>query len=235
MARSSDTPRAAEAPACPWEAVLWDFDGTLADTARDVWDSLDYAARCLGARLSDDLERSGENLSLPMGELFSRLVPPVDRERLADFDADVALHYRALSAHEHTELFPGVRELVSDLRGRGVPCRIVTNKPRAALERLLALKGWEGLFDGWVCPDSDGSGTLTKAQMIGLALGEEGVAAERAVMVGDSAGDVEGAREAGAASAAVTYGDGNVERLLGARPDHVARDAGELREILLRG
>lgn len=221
--------------ACPWAVVLWDFDGTLSDTARDVWVSLDYAAERCGRRLSDELERSGESLALSMQELFSWLVPPADPKLFGAFDADVTRHYRTLSPHEHTELFPGIRELVFDLRAAGASCRIVTNKPQGALERILVLKGWAELFDGWECSDSAGEGALSKAQMMCHALASERVAPECCVMVGDSAGDVFGAHEAGMVSIGVTYGDGNVDELLAAGPDFVACDTRELREILLEG
>lgn len=222
-------------PVPSWPVVLWDFDGTLADTARDVWASLEYAAQQLSARLPEEVDRTGESLALPMREIFSRLTPPVAAGRFEDFDATVAHHYRVLSDHARTDFYPGIRELVVDLRAGGAVCRIVTNKPRLALERILSLKGWGELFDGWVSPDSGGGEALTKAQMIELVLEAGGVAPGGCVMVGDSAGDIEGARAAGIASVGVTYGDGSVESLLAAAPDFVANNAGELRDILLRG
>lgn len=218
-----------------WPVVLWDFDGTLADTARDVWASLEYAARQLGACLPEGVDRTGESLALPMREIFSQLTPPVAAGLFEDFDATVAHHYRVLSDHACTDFYPGIHELVVGLRAGGAACYIVTNKPRLALERILSLKGWGKLFDGWVSPDSSGGEALTKAQMIKLVLETEGVAPGACVMVGDSAGDIEGARAAGIASVGVTYGDGSVESLLAAAPDLVANDAGELRDILLRG
>lgn len=235
MAVARETSCGASAPGLSWPVVLWDFDGTLADTAQDVWASLEYAARRLGASLPEDVDRTGESLALPMRELFSLLTPAVDPARLEDFDAAVTRHYRMLSSHVHTGFYPGIRELLVDLRAGGAACHIVTNKPRPALERILSLKGWGELFDGWVSSDSGGGEALTKAQMIKLILGSEGTAPGACVMVGDSAGDIEGARAAGVASVGVTYGDGAVENLLAAAPDFVADDAGELRDILLRG
>ena len=76
-------------------------------------------------------------------------------------------------------------------------------------------------------------GDLTKAQMIRRALDGNGVDARHSVMVGDSWGDVAGAHETGVVSIAVTYGDGNVERLLSEGPEHVADDVQQLGTILL--
>lgn len=224
----------ARVSSCPWDVVLWDFDGTLADTGPDVWVSLNYAAARFGSRFAEGFMADGNNLALSMDELAASAEPPIPHACVGDFDRDVTVHYRTMSPHALTELYPGIEGLLGDLRRAGARNVIVTNKPQVALERLLDLKGWRGLFDGWVSPDSAGGGGLTKAQMMRLATGE-GFDSGACVMVGDSWGDVAGAREFGAASVAVTYGDGSVDRLLAQRPDFVAEDPGALRDILLRG
>ncbi len=215
------------------ELVLWDFDGTLAYTSGDVWGSLCYAAERICCRFVDGFEDDDVNLSLPMERIYASLVPRPDPSGLESFDQDVTRHYRTISTHPRTLLFPGMRELLGTLRSRGVRSLIVTNKPQGALERLLDLKGWSQLFDGWVCADMGEGGDLTKAQMIRRALDGSGVDARRSVMVGDSWGDVAGAHETGVVSIAVTYGDGNVERLLSEGPEHVADDVQQLGTILL--
>ena len=216
------------------DLVVWDFDGTLADTQGDVWGSLRYAAGRMGRRFSAGFEDDDEHLALPMGQIMAALEPPVDPADLGVFERDVRVHYRSISAHPHTRLFPGIEALLRALRARGAQCRIATNKPVAALERLLALKGWGDLFDGWVTSDmGEGGRDLDKAQMVRMTLARAGVEAGRAVMVGDSWGDVRGAREAGVASVGVTYGDGDTARLLAEGPDCVADDVNQLTVLLI--
>ncbi|MFR3274560.1 MAG: HAD family hydrolase [Collinsella phocaeensis] len=214
--------------------VLWDFDGTLASTSGDVWGSLAYAAAKRDRRFPFGFEDDDENLALPMSEIFASLLPAPDPADLAGFERDVRVHYRSISAHPRTELYPGIKSLLVELRACGVANRIVTNKPQGALERLLSIKGWAPLFDGWVCADSGPDGTeLTKEQMIRIAIERQGADPARCAMVGDSWGDVAGARAAGIASIGVTYGDGSVERLLAENPDRVAEESTGLRELLL--
>lgn len=217
----------------PLDLVLWDFDGTLASTSGDVWGSLEYAAAKRGRRFPAGFEDDDANLALPMGELFASLVPAPDPAGLPGFERDVRVHYRSISTHPRTELYPGIRAALEGLRARGVANRIVTNKPRGALERLLSMKGWAPLFDGWVCSDSGDGAELTKEQMIRMAMGRQGADPAACVMVGDSWGDIEGARLAGIAGIGVTYGDGDVERLLAQRPDRVVGSSAELKELLL--
>lgn len=215
--------------------VLWDFDGTLASTSQDVWGSLRFAAEKRALRFPQGFEDDDNNLALTVAELYGLLVPEPDPAGLPGFEQDVRVHYRSISTHPRTELYPGIQDLLGELRRRGTASRIVTNKPQGALERILRFKGWADLFDGWVCSDSEEDVELTKAQMASRAMAAQGAAPEDCVMVGDSWGDVAGARAVGVASVAVTYGDGSTERLLAEEPDYVAHDAAGLRKILLGG
>ena len=87
--------------------VLWDFDGTLASTSGDVWGSLAYAAAKRDRRFPFGFEDDDENLALPMSEIFASLLPAPDPADLAGFERDVRVHYRSISAHPRTELYPG--------------------------------------------------------------------------------------------------------------------------------
>lgn len=213
--------------------VLWDFDGTLANTCDDVWGSLRYAADRIGRSFSPGFEDDSGHLALPISEIVSALEPPVPLCEIASFERDVRVHYRSISTHPHTRLYTGVAELLGLLARRGVKSFIVTNKPREALERLLSLKGWTTLFDGWVASDMGKDGDYSKDQMIRIALAQSGVNGNRAVMVGDSWGDVRGAHSAGVACIGVTYGDGDKSLLLAERPDFIAGDVAQVAAILV--
>lgn len=55
-----------------YRCLLWDFDGTLADTGSDVWNSLTYAARRAGGAIDDLYMRDDANLADPMDEIAAR-------------------------------------------------------------------------------------------------------------------------------------------------------------------
>lgn len=231
----STTGNARWAPSQHLEAVFWDFDGTIADTCKDVWASLQYAAGGMGSSFSEDFMSEDCNLSLPMCEILAHAVPPLGPDLLGAFDECVSVHYRTLSNHELTEFYPGVEDVLQGLGECGIPRWIVTNKPQVALARLLRKKGWSHYFDGCVSPDSLGPEEASKTQMLRAALERVGADPARCCMIGDSWGDVFAAREAGVLSVAVTYGDGDVEKLLVQKPDVVVTDSVELQGLLLRG
>ena len=58
-----------------YDAVIFDFDGTVAYTAADVWDSLRWAARRLGGELDGEFSKNDANLGLPMERIFAAAQP----------------------------------------------------------------------------------------------------------------------------------------------------------------
>lgn len=215
--------------------MLWDFDGTVANTAVDVWISLEKTAQMFGRRFPDRLLRDSSNLSLPMTDICATLIPPVDEGGVAAFEREVARQYREVSKHENTALYPGVAEAITNLRRAGGKSFIVTNKPRPALERILAIKGWGQLFDGWWCVNTQVAELKAKPNLIVQAIRASKGKPSESVMVGDSAGDIAAAHEVGVSSIGVTYGDGDVSELISEGPDYLVSDGRELPGILFEG
>ena len=61
-----------------YDIVLWDFDGTLANTGQDVWGSLEYAARVLGGEIRKQFRADDSNLGKSMEEIFLAIEPALD-------------------------------------------------------------------------------------------------------------------------------------------------------------
>lgn len=212
--------------------VLWDFDGTLADSRRDVWRSLVYAAGREGGCFSDAFMGDQGNLSTSMENIFRHVNPYPGSDRLEDFIKTVNTHYRTMNKFSATSLYPGMKGLLGELRSRGISSVIVTLKPKIALERLLEDKGWEQMFTGWVTPDSVSDEERSKADMVAGVLEGGHLTPQACLMIGDSQGDIQAARVNGIRSVAVTYGDGDVESLRRANPTYIAHSVSDLESIL---
>lgn len=226
--------RAGRLPGVPrWGVVLWDFDGTIANTALDVWISLEKSVQLFGRRLPDQLLEDSSNLSLPMPEICATFIPPIDGAEITAFEREVARQYREVSKHENTVLYPGIAEALTGLRRAGGKSFIVTNKPQPALERVLEIKGWGQLFDGWWCVNPQGPNLKSKSDLIARAIKASRGRPSEFVMVGDSAGDIVAAHEVGVSSIGVTYGDGDTSDMISVCPDYLVSDGRELLSILL--
>jgi phosphoglycolate phosphatase len=214
-----------------YEAVIFDFDGTLADTAPDVWLSLRYAAREAGGRIPEPFASVSANLSLPLERIFAAVEPFPGPERLEGFAKDVERHYRALSGHELTGLYPGVPELLDRIKAEGVPAFIVTMKPQEALSRILKLKSWGGWFEACLSPDSFPGARRDKASLLSFLM-KTRLPGRRAVYVGDSWTDAAAARDCGIDFIGAAYGDGDPERLAAERPLRLVFDPRDLGDCL---
>ena len=117
-----------------YRLVLWDFDGTLADTSKDVWVSLRYAAARCNSTFAVSFEADDANLALAVSEIFLHLDPQPPFFLCERFERDVGDHYRCLNDFEHTNLYPGVEELIDSLRQLGVKQVVITNKPTTRSE-----------------------------------------------------------------------------------------------------
>ncbi len=110
---------------------------------------------------------------------------------------------------------------------------ICTNKPRAVTEAVLAALGIRTRFRAIVAGGDLPEKKPAPGPLLHLAKALR-VGTERLVMVGDSAQDVECARNAGVRAVAVDSGFGSHERLLAARPDVTLRSLAELPDVIRR-
>lgn len=218
-----------------YKMILWDFDGTLAYTGKDVWDSLQYAAKKCGGELPEAFIKEDSNLGKTVEEVFRQIIPAPEKEQYETFDAMVRVHYRMFNEFKYTHLYPGIHELLLQTREAGVSHYIVTMKPREALERILMKKGWGNFFDGWVSPDSFPGTERTKSEMIGYVMKSSHLEESQYIYIGDTWSDVQAAHENKIRCIGVTYGDGDAGRLCAYKPEYCADNVSEIQKILSKG
>jgi HAD superfamily hydrolase (TIGR01509 family) len=191
-------------------AVLWDVDGTLAETERDGHRiAFNQAFEACGLSWRWGVQRYGELLRITGGrerllhDMASRADAPVltdERQALA-----ARLHqrknafYAELVGQGGIALRPGVLELMHECRARGVRMGIATTTSRANVAALLAQQlGRDGLdwFDAVVCGE-DVHRKKPDPEVYTSALRALGIGALEAIAIEDSPGGVEAAKQAG--------------------------------------
>jgi phosphoglycolate phosphatase len=192
----------------PYDAVLFDLDGTLIDSAPGIIDSLEETFRHFGWAIP------------PRSELMHYIGPPlIDsfRNRLGLDEAD-AWETLRVYRQEHrrdgafdSEVFPGIVEILEQLQLAGVPLAVATSKPESQAVRVLEhLKLAE--FFTVICGATEDESRSTKSDIVAQALiglRNAGHPTSHAVMIGDRVYDVEGAAAQGLPAVIVEWGYGS--------------------------
>jgi phosphoglycolate phosphatase len=191
------------------QAVLFDLDGTLADTAPDLGHALNLQRERHGLPpLPQEIIRPyASHGTVGLFDIGFGLTPqderfaPMREEYLALYTANLCLH---------TTLFPGMAELLAALEARNIAWGVVTNKPARFTNPLLELLGLSkraaSIISGDTCthPKPHPEPLLRAAREIG-------VAPQSCLYVGDAERDIEAARAAGMAALIADYGYLGVE------------------------
>jgi len=216
------------------ELVLFDLDGTLADTAPDLARSVDLMCEKL------DIPHRGENkVRQWIGNGMEILV----RRALADDPdeaVDASLHDRAMAlfnaiyaanACELTRCYPGVAETLSWLQKQDCKLACVTNKKEQFTRMVLESLGLRPYFDIVVCGD-----TLPEKKPHPMPLlhaaSRLDTAKDNCLMVGDSENDIRAARAAGFRILCVSYGYNAGKDIREANPDAVLDHFADLPQYL---
>ncbi|OWU83695.1 haloacid dehalogenase [Oceanicola sp. 22II-s10i] len=187
--------------------VIFDLDGTLADTSGDLLAAANACFRDMG--VGDQLGPDDAAVALNGGRAMLRL--GMERIGRAGDEAEVDRQYPLLLEHyareidTHTVIFPGAMEAVAALVAGGYRVGICTNKPEKLAELLLTRLGVRAAFASLI-----GADTLAvrkpDPEPLREAVRRAGGDPLRACLIGDSRTDRETARAAGVASVLVGFG-----------------------------
>ncbi|KTR42732.1 HAD family hydrolase [Curtobacterium oceanosedimentum] len=207
-------------PDAPSTAVLFDIDGTLVDSNYAHVDAWWRAFRAAGE--SVDAWRIHRAIGMDSGRLLEELLPDA-----SDEVRDEAKQFHTAFYSEHMpqlRLLPGARELLEAVSDAGHAVVLATSAPESELSVLRELLD----ASAWVTAETS-SEDVEEAKpapgIIQVALDKVGVAADRAVMVGDAMWDVESSGEAGLPCVGVMTGGIGGDELRGAGAAAVYDDA----------
>ena len=189
------------------QTVIFDLDGTLADTSGDLIAAANHCFRAMGAGNVLDAQADA-GTALRGGRAMLRLGLGRIRENVDEGEVD-RWYQPLLKAYgeaidNHTVFYPGAMEAVWRLRSAGVAVGICTNKPEGLARQLLTSLGVIGDFDSLV-----GADTLPVRKPdptpLAHAVAAAGGGLSASVLIGDSVTDRDTARAAGVPCVLVTF------------------------------
>lgn len=209
-----------------YRAVLFDFDGTLADSYPAITASVNHVRARHGLPpLSEPEVR--RHVGRGAGYLLQHTVPGGSLE--ADSAAYRAHHPSVLRSG--TRLLPGAAEALNALHERGLLLGICSNKPVGFTRELVAYLGIASYLNVVVGPE-DVPRAKPAPDMLCAALSRLQVAAEEALYIGDMTVDIQTARGAGVSVWVVPTGSDEIDTLRQAHPDRLLQGLGDLPALL---
>ena len=206
------------------KGILFDFDGTLANTIDLILAAFHHTCReVLGRDLPDERIIKTFGLILP-----DAMLELSGRQELVDPMRDVYREYNNAHHDSMIKVIPGALETVRELRERGVRMAVVTSKKNAMAHRGLRCCGLEDYMDA-VVAYGDTVHTKPHPEPMQAACRMMGVRPEECISVGDSPFDLISGRSAGAMTAAVRYTTFSWQEMLDkGKPDYILEKINDL-------
>jgi phosphoglycolate phosphatase len=184
----------------PYRLLVFDWDGTIIDSASTIAECIRDASRELGLEVPDP-ERASHVIGLGLHDAMRIAVPALPAERYPEFVASYRKHFQVRK--DAMQLFGGMRELLEGLSRKHV-LAIATGKSRRGLDHDLEFHRLKPLFAASRCADE--TNPKPHPAMLTELMKELAVEKDSSLMIGDTSHDLEMARAAGVDAVAVTYG-----------------------------
>lgn len=184
-----------------FDLLVFDWDGTLSDSAGHIVNALQASFRDLELPVPDEAS-ARYVIGLGLHDALSYLDPALPADRYHQVSERYRHHF--LAGDADIKLFPRVNEGIAELEARGYLLGVATGKSRRGLDLVLQSTQLGRHFHASRCADEG----LPKPHpdMLETLIDALGAKPERTLMIGDTTHDLQMARNAGVAAVAVSYG-----------------------------
>ena len=211
--------------------LIFDVDGTLWDSEKDVFLSFNHTLKNL-----DGFEITKEEFQklagMPLGKMFEEVLPENKKRLSAEYEKAYKKYY---IDEEHfadaTVLFPGVKELMDKFKNEGYYMAVASSKPKRILDKMIKVFNLEG-FNYVLGTEESDFRHKPDPQIVNYIMDKLNVTKDESVIIGDSKSDILTGKNAGIDTIAVTYGYDKKENLVNAQPTVIIDKFGELENII---
>jgi len=212
-----------------YKYILFDFDGTIADTSIGVVNAAIYSLNKFGIKVDDPMVSLRKFIGPPLSYSFNTFYGLKDNDNLKAIAA--FREYYASKGVLECEVYDGMEELLSQLRAQGKKVILATSKPQVFALQILERFNIKQYFD-FISGAGLDELRNEKPEVINYAIKQCGIEVSEAVMIGDRFYDIQGAASFGMDSIGVLYGFGSEKEFEGAVA--IVKDVKELGSLLIQ-
>lgn len=214
-----------------FDAVLFDFDGTVADTGEGVFFCIRKAIERFGLRQPTEAEIR-KFIGPPMVVSYKTLYPQLSDDEVQKLLVSFREDYVKTGLYKF-RLYDGITELLKKLSESGIKTAVASSKPQKELERIITYSGIDKYIGAIVgadinYKDSD-KATIVEDAMKKLSVEDK----SRVLMVGDRKYDIVGAHKVGIACAAVLFGYGSREEFEEYKAEYIVESFKEVEKLVI--
>ena len=213
-----------------FDYVIFDFDGTVADTGEGILKSLQYSFTAMGDP-EPDLSDLKKFIGPPVFYSYTHFYG-ISEDRVDLYVKKYRERYREKGIYE-SKVYDGLKELIVSLKEKNIKVGIASSKPENLIYSVADYLGITDMFDAIVGVKSDNSKHSTKAGLIAQVMDDLGANDKnRVLMVGDRLYDIDGAHEAGVKCCGALWGYGNEEEFTAHNADFMAKSPEDILDII---
>lgn len=193
------------------QLIIFDFDGTLADTTEVILTTYRMTIAEIGSQARTDAECQA-TIGLPLKEGFRQLYPDFSD---AELENCVGTYRRIFNENKHRlppKLYPGVKDTLDELARPGILMSIASSRSRESLMEFCSSTGILEYFSLILCAD-DVAHAKPNPEPVLITLERLKTDAGRTIVVGDMPVDIEMGRGAGCRTVGVSYGNSSRHEL----------------------
>jgi phosphoglycolate phosphatase len=205
--------------------IAFDWDGTLFDSTAIIARCIQLAVQDVGGTVPTQ-EQASYVIGLGLMQALAHAAPDVPKEKYPLLGERYKHHYTL--EQNSISLFPGILEMLNDLKQRQHFLCVATGKSRWGLDAALHAVELRSLFHA--SRTADETRGKPHPMMLHELMAEMGVSPEKTLMVGDTSHDLQMAIQAGCASVGVSYGAHATDALQACQPLHIAHSVKELHQ-----
>ena len=203
-----------------FDYVIFDFDGTVADTGEGILKSLQYSFVAMGDE-APDLSDLTKFIGPPVYYSYTTFYG-ISEDKVDMYVKKYRERYSEKGIYE-SKVYDGLKELIISLKEKDIKVGIASSKPERLIYAVADYLEITALFDAIVGVKSDNSKHSTKAGLISQAMADMGAKdKDKVLMVGDRCFDIDGAHEAGIKCCGALWGFGSEEEFKAHNAEYIA-------------
>ena len=213
-----------------FDYLFFDLDGTLTDPALGITNSFIYALKYFGIEIPS-YEKLCTFIGPPLPDTFKTQFG-FDDSKAAEGVKKYREYFSTKGLLENS-VYPGIPELLTELKQAGKKLVVATSKPEEYSIRIIEHFGLAQYFEN-ICGSLMDESRSKKDEVIAYAIERNNISDKsKILMIGDRKHDILGAKKTGLKSCGILFGYGSREELETAGADFIAKDISQLRSILL--